>query len=67
MSREQGPLQGMRPAAIAAGRRQWLRSNFDNGTEAAKMSLGAGAPQAGMRPGRMRPDADSAVYAPNCS
>jgi len=36
MSREQGPrVAGMRPAAIAAGRRQWLRSNRDNGTEAA--------------------------------
>ena len=36
MSREQGPrYAGMRPTAIAAGRRQWLRSNYDNGTEAA--------------------------------
>ena len=35
MSREQGPLQGMRPAAIAAGRRQQRRSNNDEGTEAA--------------------------------
>jgi hypothetical protein len=26
---------GMRPAAIASGRRQWLCSNYDNGTEAA--------------------------------
>jgi len=36
MSREQGPrgLAGMRPAAIAAGRRQCLRPNHDNGTEA---------------------------------
>jgi len=25
----------MRPAAIAAGRRQWLRSNYDNEKEAA--------------------------------
>jgi hypothetical protein len=36
MSRKQGPrAAGMRPAAIAAGRRQWLRSNHDHGTEAA--------------------------------
>ena len=36
MSREQGPrAAGMRPAAIAAGRRQWLSLNQDNGTEAA--------------------------------
>jgi len=36
MSREQGPrVAGMRPAAIAAGRRQWLRSIHDDGTEAA--------------------------------
>jgi hypothetical protein len=36
MSREQGPrYAGMRPTAIAAGRRQLLRSNCDNGTEAA--------------------------------
>jgi len=36
MSREQGPrFAGMRPAAIAAGRRQWLRSNYDNEKEAA--------------------------------
>ena len=35
MSREQGPhAMGMRPTAIASGRRQWLRSNCDNGTEA---------------------------------
>jgi hypothetical protein len=34
MSREQGPLQGMRPAAIAAGRRQRLRLNHNDGTEA---------------------------------
>jgi hypothetical protein len=35
MSREQGPrLAGMRPAAIAAGRRQWLGANQDYGTEA---------------------------------
>ncbi len=36
MSREQGPrAAGMRPAAIAAGRRQWLRDIHDTGTEAA--------------------------------
>jgi hypothetical protein len=35
MSREQGPLKGMRPAAIAAGRRQWLRACHDYGAEAA--------------------------------
>ncbi len=36
MSREQGPrVVGMRPAAIAAGRRQWLRSNRDDAPEAA--------------------------------
>ena len=36
MSSEQGPrVAGMRPAAIAAGRRQWLRSNCHEGTEAA--------------------------------
>ncbi len=35
MSREQGPLQGMRPAAIVAGRRQWLPLSYGNGTEAA--------------------------------
>ena len=36
MSREQGPrYAGMRPPAIAAGRRQWLPSSFDRGTEAA--------------------------------
>jgi hypothetical protein len=36
MSREQGAhFMGMRPAAIAAGRRQWLGLNHDNGTEAA--------------------------------
>jgi hypothetical protein len=36
MSREQRPrFAGMRPAAIAAGRRQWLSLNHDNGTEAA--------------------------------
>jgi len=36
MSRGQGlRCTGMRPAAIAAGRRQWLCSNHDNGTEAA--------------------------------
>jgi hypothetical protein len=36
MSREQGPgVAGMRPSAIAAGRRQWLRSNQHTGTEAA--------------------------------
>ena len=35
MSREQGPHPvGMRPTAIAAGRRQCLRPNHDNGTEA---------------------------------
>ena len=35
MSREQGPrIAGMRPAAIAAGRRQHLRSNHDDGSEA---------------------------------
>jgi len=27
---------GMRPTAIATGRRQWLRSNYANKTEAAK-------------------------------
>ena len=36
MSSEQGPLcAGMRPTAIASGRRQWLRSNQNNGPEAA--------------------------------
>jgi hypothetical protein len=36
MSRKQGPHHmGMRPAAIAASRRQWLRLNHDNGKEAA--------------------------------
>ncbi len=36
MSREQGPREaGMRPPAIAAGRRQWPCSNYDDGTEAA--------------------------------
>ena len=36
MSREQGPREvGMRPTASAAGRRQCLRPNHDNGTEAA--------------------------------
>jgi hypothetical protein len=36
MSREQGPhIIGMRPAAIAAGCRQCLGSNNDDGMEAA--------------------------------
>jgi hypothetical protein len=36
MSREQGPREaGMRPAAIAAGRRQWLRSIHHDRAEAA--------------------------------
>ena len=36
MSREQGPrVAGMRPAAIAAGRRQWLRLMYDERMEAA--------------------------------
>ena len=35
MSREQGPHMGMRPSAIAAGRRQWLGVNGDDGAEAA--------------------------------
>jgi hypothetical protein len=36
MSREQGPrFAGMRPAAIAAGRRQWLFMDYDKGSEAA--------------------------------
>ena len=36
MSRKQGPrFAGMRPAAIAAGRRQCLRSNNEDGMEAA--------------------------------
>ena len=36
MSRKQGPhAVGMRPPAIAAGRRQRLRSHYDTGTEAA--------------------------------
>ena len=36
MSREQGPhFVGMRPAAIAAGRRQWLGLNHNGDTEAA--------------------------------
>ncbi len=36
MSREQGPhLVGMRPSAIAAGRRQWLPMSDGKGTEAA--------------------------------
>ncbi len=35
MSREQGPgAAGMRPPAIAAGRRQWLGLNLNDGTEA---------------------------------
>jgi hypothetical protein len=35
MSREQGPhAMGMRPAAIAAGRRQWLRLSDDYRVEA---------------------------------
>ena len=35
MSREQGPrIAGMRPAAIAAVRRQWLSLIDDNRTEA---------------------------------
>jgi hypothetical protein len=37
MSREQGPrYAGMRPTAIAAGRRQWLGMNQDNGAEASQ-------------------------------
>ena len=36
MSREQGPLKAMRPAAIAAGRRQWLRLSGHTGAEAAQ-------------------------------
>ncbi len=36
MSREQGPrAAGMRPAAIAAGRRQCVGLNLNDGTEAA--------------------------------
>jgi hypothetical protein len=37
MNRDQGPreLAGMRPAAIAAGCRPWLRSNLDIVMEAA--------------------------------
>jgi hypothetical protein len=36
MSREQGPrFAGMRPAAIAAGRRQRRDLNYRDGTEAA--------------------------------
>ncbi len=36
MSREQGPhFMGMRPAAIAARRRQWLPAIQDTGAEAA--------------------------------
>ncbi len=35
MSREQGPHMGMRPSAIAAGRRQWLSMSGGKGTEAA--------------------------------
>ena len=36
MSREQGPHKmGMRPAAIAAGRRQRLPLKFDDGAEVA--------------------------------
>jgi hypothetical protein len=36
MSREQGPrFAGMRPAAIAAGRRQWLRLYRNDFAEAA--------------------------------
>jgi len=34
MSREQGPLQGMRPTAIAAARRQRLSLSDDDGAEA---------------------------------
>ena len=35
MSRKQGPrAAGMRPAANAATRRQWLRSNYSKLTEA---------------------------------
>ena len=38
MSREQGSWRepGMRPAAIAAGRRQWLRLGRHNETEASQ-------------------------------
>ncbi len=37
MSREQGPhVMGMRPTAIGADRRQWLRWSCNKGTEAAK-------------------------------
>ena len=37
MSREQGPhAMGVRPAAISAGRRQWLSLNDDDGAEAAE-------------------------------
>ncbi len=36
MSREQGPLLGMRPAAIAAGRRQRVHLINDKRTEAAQ-------------------------------
>jgi len=37
MSRKQGtrPMAGMRPPAIAAGRRQWRRKSCDSRTEAA--------------------------------
>ena len=36
MSREQGPREaGMRPAAIAVGRRPWDRDGFCRATEAA--------------------------------
>ena len=35
MSREQGPRKGMRPSAIAAGRRQELFMSCGSGTEAA--------------------------------
>jgi hypothetical protein len=62
MSREQGPCEaGMRPAAIAAGRRPWLRSKHDNRTEAARMSREQGPPKGGRgapaRAGDLTPEA----------
>jgi hypothetical protein len=49
MSREQGPRKGMRPPAIAAGRRQWLSMRWANGNGGGGMSREQG-PRKGMRP-----------------
>src|ERR1035437_9585570 len=52
MSRKQGPrAAGMRPAAIAAGRRQWQRTNYDNRTEG-RHEQEAGPPRSGDATGR---------------